>query len=148
MFVLVKPRLRQSGNNAVSYTHLDVYKRQLQHTLQSSSFVFQKKLKSCLYVCSGGFGVFSAVNIYQENEKFYKKFLLPLVHHLDPELAHNIAVKVCKYGLIAESRFKDPPSLVIIQFFQVCFFNVSMYFKQKSSYWFACVFSFILFIYT
>lgn len=70
-----------------------------------------KKLKSCLYVCSGSFGVFSAVNIYQENEKFYEKFLLPLVHSLDPELAHNIAVKACKYGLIKESKFKDPPSL-------------------------------------
>lgn len=72
-----------------------------------------KKLKSCLYVCSGGFSLYSAVNIYQENEKFYEKFLLPLVHHLDPELAHNIAVKVCKYGLITESRFKDPPNLSI-----------------------------------
>lgn len=38
---------------------------------------------------------------------------MPLVHLLDPEQAHNMAVYVSKYRLVPKSRYKDPPSLKV-----------------------------------
>lgn len=63
-------------------------------------------------MCSGGVGVFSALNIYQENERFYEQILLPLTHVLSPETSHNIAIVASKYGLIPRSRYKDTDTLV------------------------------------
>ncbi|XP_067001996.2 dihydroorotate dehydrogenase (quinone), mitochondrial isoform X3 [Anabrus simplex] len=69
------------------------------------------KLKSTLLVCSGGLSVFSALSIYNGSEPFHEKFVLPLVHKLDPETSHNIALTAAKFGLIGQSKFKDPDSL-------------------------------------
>uniref|UniRef100_A0A1B6DRI4 Dihydroorotate dehydrogenase (quinone), mitochondrial n=1 Tax=Clastoptera arizonana TaxID=38151 RepID=A0A1B6DRI4_9HEMI len=77
----------------------------------SKSAHILKKLKSCLYVCSGGIGVFSALNIYQENEKFYEQVLVPVSHLLNPETSHNFSILALKYNLLPRSRYKDPNSL-------------------------------------
>ncbi|XP_039289319.1 dihydroorotate dehydrogenase (quinone), mitochondrial [Nilaparvata lugens] len=71
-----------------------------------------KKLKQMLIVCTGGFTAFSAVSIYKGNEKYYENVLLPLVHKLDPELSHKLAVFVSKYQLLPQSKYKDPAELL------------------------------------
>ncbi|XP_039287959.1 dihydroorotate dehydrogenase (quinone), mitochondrial-like [Nilaparvata lugens] len=73
--------------------------------------MLQKKLKQMLIVCTGGFTAFSAVSIYKGNEKYYENVLLPLVHKLDPELSHKLAVFVSKYQLLPQSKYKDPAEL-------------------------------------
>lgn len=39
---------------------------------------------------------------------------MPLVHILDPETAHNLAVSVAKFGLFSKNNFRDPQLLVNI----------------------------------
>ncbi|KAK3922975.1 Dihydroorotate dehydrogenase (quinone), mitochondrial [Frankliniella fusca] len=70
-----------------------------------------KQLVSMAAVCTGGASVFGAYNLYTGNEKFYETILIPLSHRLDPETAHNLAVKAAKYNLLPRSNFKDPASL-------------------------------------
>uniref|UniRef100_A0A1B6G2N7 Dihydroorotate dehydrogenase (quinone), mitochondrial n=1 Tax=Cuerna arida TaxID=1464854 RepID=A0A1B6G2N7_9HEMI len=70
-----------------------------------------KKLRSCVYVCTGGFGVFSAYNLYQENEKFYESFVIPGLHNLNPETAHNVGVLTSKFKLLPRSRYIDSQAL-------------------------------------
>ncbi|XP_054271811.1 dihydroorotate dehydrogenase (quinone), mitochondrial-like [Macrosteles quadrilineatus] len=70
-----------------------------------------KKLTSCVYVFSGGIGLFSAYNIYNENEKFYEAIVLPAVHKLNPETAHNLGVITSKYKLLPKTKYVDGNSL-------------------------------------
>ena len=63
-------------------------------------------------VCSGSVIAYSGMCIYQHNEKFYENVVLPVVHTLDPELSHKLAVKANKYGLVPKSKFVDKQSLV------------------------------------
>lgn len=72
---------------------------------------FLQKIKSMVYVTSGAFGTFSAVSIYKGDEKFYDNFLMPLIHKLNPETSHNVAILASKYGLIPRSQYEDPVSL-------------------------------------
>jgi hypothetical protein len=66
-------------------------------------------------VSAGGFGAFSALSIYKEDEQFYDNFLMPLTRMLDAETSHNYAIAACKYKLFPKSRFKDPETLVCVQ---------------------------------
>ncbi|KAG8235324.1 hypothetical protein J437_LFUL003607, partial [Ladona fulva] len=70
-----------------------------------------KKAVSLVLVSSGGFGVFSALNIYNENEQFYKNIVMPVVHRFNPETSHKLAVMAAKYGVIPKTKYKDPPTL-------------------------------------
>lgn len=74
--------------------------------------LFQKKLRSCLYVCSGGLGLFSSYNIYQGNERFYESFLIPGLFNLDPETAHRFGVLVSKYKILPIKKYLDSPNIV------------------------------------
>lgn len=74
--------------------------------------MLQKKLRSCVYVCTGGFGLFSAYNIYQENEKFYDSVILRGLHYFNPETAHKIGVLTSKYRLLPKSKNVDSQILV------------------------------------
>jgi dihydroorotate dehydrogenase len=65
-------------------------------------------------VACGAVGAFTAMSIYNENEQFYDDFLMPMIHMLDPETSHNVALTACKYKLFPKSKFKDLPSLVCI----------------------------------
>ncbi|XP_046989083.1 dihydroorotate dehydrogenase (quinone), mitochondrial isoform X2 [Schistocerca americana] len=69
------------------------------------------KIKSLLLVSGGAAGMFVALNIFQENEIFYEKFLMPALHKVDPEFSHNFAVTVSKYGFVLRSKYKDPDTL-------------------------------------
>ncbi|XP_059472910.1 dihydroorotate dehydrogenase (quinone), mitochondrial [Neocloeon triangulifer] len=69
------------------------------------------KVRSLVLVSAGGFGAFSALSIYNENEDFYDNIFMPLVRKLDPETSHNLAIAACKYKLFPKSRFVDPSSL-------------------------------------
>lgn len=60
----------------------------------------------------GGVSTFSAINVYRGNDKFYRDFVMPLIHQLDPERAHELAIFASKYRLIPKSHYDDPDSLV------------------------------------
>lgn len=64
---------------------------------------------------AGGFGAFSALSIYKEDEQFYDNILMPLTRALDAETSHNYAIAACKFKLFPKSRFRDPESLVCVQ---------------------------------
>lgn len=78
----------------------------------SYNLTFQHKIKSLLSVTAGAFGAFSAVSIYKENEKFFDSILMPLVHTLNPETSHKVAIIASKYGLFPKSSYEDPATLV------------------------------------
>jgi len=65
-----------------------------------------------MLVSAGGFGTFSLISIYNEDERFYDNICMPLVRKLDPETSHNFAIAACKYKLFPKSKFNDPDSLV------------------------------------
>jgi len=52
-----------------------------------------------------------------QNEKFYKKYIIPAFFSCDPEKAHNLLIFSGKYGLIPKSFYKDPPILVSLTFY-------------------------------
>ncbi|KOX72385.1 Dihydroorotate dehydrogenase (quinone), mitochondrial [Melipona quadrifasciata] len=49
--------------------------------------------------------------IYQGDENFYNKFVMPLARLANPEVAHNAAVQVLKWGLLSTKDADDPVSL-------------------------------------
>jgi hypothetical protein len=63
-------------------------------------------------VTTGAFGAFSAISIYRGNETFFDNILMPLVHILNPETSHKVAISALKYGLFPRSSCKDPVTLV------------------------------------
>jgi hypothetical protein len=63
-------------------------------------------------VTTGAFGAFSAISIYRGNEKFFDSIVMPLVHTLNPETSHKIAIIASKYGLFSRSSYDDPVTLV------------------------------------
>lgn len=63
-------------------------------------------------VSLGGIATFAGVNILTGNEKFYKQYVMPIVHSLDPERAHRLAVLAGKYRLFPRSRVPDNELLV------------------------------------
>lgn len=75
-------------------------------------FIFQHKIRSLLYVTTSAFGAFSAISIYRGNEKFFDSFVMPVVHTLNPETSHRIAIIASKYGLLSRSSYEDPVTLV------------------------------------
>ncbi|XP_066150471.1 dihydroorotate dehydrogenase (quinone), mitochondrial [Euwallacea fornicatus] len=77
------------------------------------SFFFRSKTKSLLYVVGSATGLYAGVCIYNGNYKFYKDTLMPLVHLLDPERAHNLAVFVSQYRLLPKIVSKDPDILQV-----------------------------------
>ncbi|KAL1508938.1 hypothetical protein ABEB36_003753 [Hypothenemus hampei] len=76
-------------------------------------FSFKTKIKSLLCICCGATSLYAGVSIYKNDEKFYKESLMPLIHLLDPERAHRLAVFISKYRLVSKSQFKDSNVLKI-----------------------------------
>lgn len=72
----------------------------------------QRKIRSLIVVSLGGFGAFSAISIYKGNENFYRNVVMPMVHILDPEQAHQLGVIVNKYRLLPKSNYNDSELLV------------------------------------
>ncbi|XP_019766027.2 dihydroorotate dehydrogenase (quinone), mitochondrial [Dendroctonus ponderosae] len=73
-------------------------------------------MRSLLYVSASAIGIYAGVCIYKGNEKFYKDVLMPLVHLLDPEQAHKLAVFVSHHRLIPKSQQKDSEILKVTVF--------------------------------
>ncbi|XP_014485760.1 PREDICTED: dihydroorotate dehydrogenase (quinone), mitochondrial [Dinoponera quadriceps] len=69
------------------------------------------KFKSFLTVTSSAVALFGGVSIFQGNEKFYRDAIIPLVQLIDPETAHNLAVTILKWGLVAKQKVEDSKSL-------------------------------------
>ncbi|KAM7360149.1 dihydroorotate dehydrogenase 2 [Cochliomyia hominivorax] len=65
------------------------------------------KLKTLALVCTGGGLVFSGLCIYQGQEQFYEKLLMPATRLLPPETSHKLAVWACKYKLFGKSNKAD-----------------------------------------
>lgn len=61
---------------------------------------------------TSAFGAFSAISIYKGNEKFFDSIVMPVVHTLNPETSHRIAIIASKYGLFSRSSYEDPVTLV------------------------------------
>ncbi|KAJ8918905.1 hypothetical protein NQ315_016807 [Exocentrus adspersus] len=72
-----------------------------------------RKLKSLLYVTVAGYGAFSIISLYKGDEKFYRNYIMPVIHLLEPEKAHNLAVFASRYRLIPKSRYQDPEMLKV-----------------------------------
>ncbi|KAK4293098.1 hypothetical protein Pmani_034173 [Petrolisthes manimaculis] len=76
--------------------------------------IIKKKLSDIIKVGVGGAITFVSLNIYFQNDKFYDNLVMPVFRHLDPEMAHSLAVTAAKYKLIPqfkleESKLLDPP---------------------------------------
>lgn len=69
------------------------------------------KLKSLFTVTSSAVALFGSISLYQSNEKFYSKVIIPLAQLIDPETAHNLAVKSLKWGLVSKQKTEDPSLL-------------------------------------
>lgn len=65
------------------------------------------KLKSLFTVTGSAFALFGGISLYQGNEKFYNEVAIPIMHLLDPETAHNVAVKILKWGLVSSQKTED-----------------------------------------
>lgn len=51
--------------------------------------------------------IFSALNIYRGNGRFYNDFVLPLNSRLSPELSHKLAIYGCKYNIFPKQTLQD-----------------------------------------
>ncbi|XP_022908668.2 dihydroorotate dehydrogenase (quinone), mitochondrial [Onthophagus taurus] len=70
------------------------------------------KIRSLLLVTAGGFGFYGAMDYVKNKESFYQR-LIPIIHVLEPETAHKLAVFAGKYRLYPKSSFSDPDSLKV-----------------------------------
>ena len=93
---------------------------QVQHSLplvsQSVTPRWQRRLFSSLTVLSGGVATFAAASLYQGNESFYNKWLMPAVHRvIDAETAHRMAVQLAKYGVVPRAtRFSAEDGKLLV----------------------------------
>jgi len=69
------------------------------------------QMKAMAVITVGGGLCFGGLNIRNGNEKFYRDFVMPITHNLDPEIAHRLAVYAMKYCLIKKQSTEDPKSL-------------------------------------
>ena len=72
----------------------------------------KNQMKAMAVITVGGGLCFGGLNIRNGNEKFYRDFVMPITHNLDPEIAHRLAVYAMKYCLIKKQSTEDPKSLV------------------------------------
>ncbi|KAF5308294.1 hypothetical protein FQR65_LT06287 [Abscondita terminalis] len=70
-----------------------------------------QKVKSVAVLTVASYGTFAAVSIYKGSDRFYKDIIMPVVHKLDPERAHEFAVFMAKHRLIPKNTYEDPKVL-------------------------------------
>uniref|UniRef100_T1J9C3 Dihydroorotate dehydrogenase (quinone), mitochondrial n=1 Tax=Strigamia maritima TaxID=126957 RepID=T1J9C3_STRMM len=73
--------------------------------------IFSKKIQTLAIASCGTYAAYCGFSFYSSEPRFYKNFIMPLVHKLDPETTHLLAVQLLKKQLVSTPRFKDPPSL-------------------------------------
>ncbi|KAK3857283.1 hypothetical protein Pcinc_036462 [Petrolisthes cinctipes] len=69
--------------------------------------IIKKKLSDIIKVGVGGAITFVSLNIYFQNDKFYDNLVMPVFRHLDPEMAHSLAVTAAKYKLIPQFKLEE-----------------------------------------
>ncbi|XP_055310964.1 dihydroorotate dehydrogenase (quinone), mitochondrial [Sitodiplosis mosellana] len=69
------------------------------------------KLKSTAFVTTCSIGAFFGIGIYRNEDQFYDKFLMPIVHMCPPELSHRLAVLGFKYKLFPKQQKIDSERL-------------------------------------
>ena len=69
------------------------------------------KIRSMVAVSIGGAISFAAINVWNDNEKFYRDYVMPCMQHVDSELSHRVAVLAMKYCLVRKQLQPDPDSL-------------------------------------
>lgn len=82
-------------------------------------------------VSLGGIATFAGVNYFKGNEKFYNQYVMPIIHNLDPERAHRLAIIAGKYRLFPRSQVQDNELLVGVKttepfFILTCIINFSL----------------------
>ena len=63
-------------------------------------------------VAIGGVSVISINKLSSNDESFYHTLAMPLLHRLDPEIAHGLAIKCASLGLVPRQSVQDPIELV------------------------------------
>lgn len=74
---------------------------------------FARKMKSLVAVtgCSSIF--LSGMLYYKNDEKFFAKFAMPVLRFfISPERAYKLGIFMCKWNLIPQNNYVDPPNLV------------------------------------
>lgn len=71
----------------------------------------KEKIRSLVTVTTSGLAIFTGVNIYTGNEKFYNNILMPCIRTIDPEIAHNLAIIASKFGIISPRSEQDSARL-------------------------------------
>ncbi|XP_063698022.1 dihydroorotate dehydrogenase (quinone), mitochondrial [Culicoides brevitarsis] len=72
-----------------------------------------KKFTTYVKVTGGAVLIFSGINIYRGNEKFYNDFVMPLNSRLPPEFSHKLAIVACKYNVFPKPKFEDSERLKV-----------------------------------
>lgn len=62
----------------------------------------------------GGTTAFAGLCIWNNNEKFYRDYVMPFTRRLDPETSHRLAIFAMKHCLIRKENTPDSESLVCI----------------------------------
>ena len=71
-----------------------------------------RKLKSLAVVSSCGTLLFSALQYYRNDEKFFRTILMPASRLVDPETAHTLGIFAFKWNLVPKGNHVEPESLV------------------------------------
>ncbi|KAK9874738.1 hypothetical protein WA026_005551 [Henosepilachna vigintioctopunctata] len=74
---------------------------------------FQNRLKQMAKLCGLGYGAFAVICVYKEDLNFYKRYLMPVVHLLEPENAHKFSVIMNKFRVLPKSKYMDPDCLKV-----------------------------------
>ncbi|XP_054715840.1 dihydroorotate dehydrogenase (quinone)-like [Uloborus diversus] len=71
-----------------------------------------KKLKSLAILASGGTATFVAISLYQGNEAFYSKTVMPAIHRVcSPETSQKLGLFAAKWALIPKCNVQEEPVL-------------------------------------
>ncbi|XP_060526215.1 dihydroorotate dehydrogenase (quinone), mitochondrial isoform X2 [Cylas formicarius] len=76
-----------------------------------TNMFLKKKMKSLLYVTAGAATVFGGICLYKEDGAFYRNIIMPIIHLLDAETAHNLGIFVSEHRLLPKTKYKDPAVL-------------------------------------
>lgn len=67
-----------------------------------------------IILTASAYTTYAGISFYRNEDGFYKNVVMPAVHLLDPEKAHNLAIFCSKHRLLPKAVYKDPNSLVCL----------------------------------
>lgn len=90
-------------------------------------------------VSIGGVTAFAGINLFKGNEKFYRQYVMPIVHNfVEPENAHRLAVLIGKYRLFPKSRVDDTDLLVSENSPKICNKLYFCLLSENKRVWYRC----------